>query len=141
MPEGNLTKTPTKYPEDYTGWGSPVSTPCPNSSRQRYYREGKIWEQTYERGKPLGAGRGRGELRSKWYRSYLSNPIREIFQQVLEYNYDTLAQRMRELSFLNKGITIELTDKRRKDEEGNFVYKKHFTPMKASKNTSAFLDS
>ena len=42
-------------------------------------------------------------------------------QQTTEYNYDTLATRMRELSYLNKGITITLTDKRNKDDEGNHI--------------------
>ena len=44
-------------------------------------------------------------------------PDKTIFE-VSEYNYDTLAARMRELAFLNKGIRINLTDKRQKDEKG-----------------------
>ena len=45
-------------------------------------------------------------------------PDATIFTQTLEYSYDTLAARMRELSFLNKGITITLTDKRDIDDKG-----------------------
>ena len=47
-------------------------------------------------------------------------PDGDIFT-VLEYKYETVAGRLRELSFLNAGITITLTDKREKDEEGNFI--------------------
>jgi DNA gyrase subunit B len=46
-------------------------------------------------------------------------PDASIFTQTLEYNYDTLASRLRELSFLNKGITITLTDKRHLAEDGS----------------------
>ena len=46
---------------------------------------------------------------------------KKIFTQTTDYNYDTLATRMRELSYLNKGITITFTDKREKDKDGNFV--------------------
>ena len=46
--------------------------------------------------------------------------ITTIFTQTIEYTYDTLSARMRELSFLNKGITITFTDKREIDEEGEF---------------------
>ena len=67
-------------------------------------------------------------------------PDPQIFKQVLEYNYDTLAQRMRELSFLNKGITIVLTDKRRKDEEGNFI-QETFHSDQGLKEYIRFLDS
>lgn len=46
-------------------------------------------------------------------------PDESIFT-VTEYKYDILEARMRELAYLNKGITISLTDRRQKDEEGNF---------------------
>ena len=46
-------------------------------------------------------------------------PLSEIFDDIV-YSYDTLSARMRELSFLNKGLTITITDEREKDEEGNF---------------------
>jgi DNA gyrase subunit B len=45
-------------------------------------------------------------------------PDKSIFQQTTEYNYDTLAARLRELAYLNKGITVILTDKRNFDDEG-----------------------
>jgi len=48
------------------------------------------------------------------------HPDATIFQ-VHEYNYDTLAARLRELSFLNKGIKLTLTDERRKNDDGSFV--------------------
>src|SRR5690606_15775062 len=54
-------------------------------------------------------------------------PDPEIFKHSTEYNYDTLASRMRELSYLNKGITITLTDKRKTDEEGNPVHEKFYS--------------
>ena len=48
-------------------------------------------------------------------------PDKTIFKDINTYSYDILATRLRELSFLNKGITITITDMRNKDEEGNFV--------------------
>lgn len=84
------------------------------------YRDGKIWEQNYERGKaihpvkPVGETDLRGTMVS-------FKPDATIFTQTLEYSYDTLASRMRELSYLNKGITLTLTDKRQKDENGDIV--------------------
>ena len=51
------------------------------------------------------------------------SPDKSIFTQSTEYNYETLATRMRELSYLNKGITITLTDKRNTDDEGNSDYR------------------
>src|SRR5690606_31041481 len=49
-------------------------------------------------------------------------PDPEIFQQSVVFSYDTLASRMRELAFLNKGLTITITDKRNKDENGEFIH-------------------
>ena len=83
------------------------------------YRSGQIWEQEYERGKTLYPVKAVGES-DKTGTIVTFKPDPQIFQQTLEYNYDTLASRMRELAYLNKGITIHLIDKRSKKEDGSF---------------------
>ncbi|NQX86659.1 MAG: DNA topoisomerase (ATP-hydrolyzing) subunit B [Flavobacteriaceae bacterium] len=84
------------------------------------HRDGKIWEQEYERGKTLYPVKTVGD--SDITGTVVTfKPDSEIFQQTLEYNYDTLASRLRELAYLNKGITVVLTDLRHKDEDGNVV--------------------
>ena len=84
------------------------------------YRDGKIWEQEYERGKTLYPVKSVGES-SETGTIVTFIPDNTIFTQTTEYSYETLANRMRELSYLNKGVTITLTDKRRKDEKGEFI--------------------
>jgi DNA gyrase subunit B len=83
------------------------------------YREGKVYEQEYERGKAMYPVKQVGET-TKRGTTVTFKPDATIFTQTLEYSYDTLAGRMRELSFLNKGITITLTDRRFKKENGDF---------------------
>ncbi len=83
------------------------------------YRDGKIWEQEYERGKTLYPVKQKGET-DKRGTTVTFKPDPTIFQQTLEYSYDTLASRMRELAYLNKGITIHLVDKRSKKDDGSF---------------------
>ena len=78
------------------------------------YRDGSVWEQEYERGKPKYQVRKLEKLRKKGLKLLL-NLIPEIFNQILEYDYEILSSRMRELSFLNKGVKISIEDKRRKD--------------------------
>ncbi|RXP56146.1 DNA topoisomerase (ATP-hydrolyzing) subunit B [Lutibacter sp. HS1-25] len=78
----------------------------------------QIWEQEYERGKPMYPAKPIGETTDKGTLVTFT-PDDTIFTQTVEYNYETLATRMRELSFLNKGLTITLQDKRVTDEEGN----------------------
>ncbi len=90
------------------------------------YREGKVWQQEYERGKALHPVKVIGESNDNGTMVTFS-PDKTIFTQTVEYNYDTLATRLRELSFLNKGITITLTDKRHKDDEGNYVFEKFYS--------------
>ncbi len=85
------------------------------------YRDGKIWEQEYERGKPMYPVRQVGETTERGT-TVTFKPDSSIFTQTVEYNYETLANRMRELSYLNKGITITLTDKRVKDKESEGGY-------------------
>jgi len=84
------------------------------------YREGKIWEQEYEKGKAIYPVRLVGDT-TKTGTEVTFTPDDTIFEQVTEFSYDTLAGRMRELAYLNKGIRISLTDKREKDKEGNYV--------------------
>ena len=84
------------------------------------YRDGKVWQQEYERGKPKGPVSTIGD-KSSTGTIVTFKPDPEIFKQTREYSYDTLAQRLRELAYLNKGIHIELIDKRNTDDKGEFV--------------------
>ena len=83
------------------------------------FREGKVWEQEYERGKPLYPVKSTGET-DRTGTVVTFRPDASIFTQTLEYNYDTLASRMRELAYLNRGITVDLVDKRHVNENGDF---------------------
>jgi len=79
-------------------------------------REGKIFQQEYNIGKPLYDVKVVGESTENGTEVTFT-PDKTIFDYS-EYNFDTLAARMRELAFLNKGITLTLTDKRQFDENG-----------------------
>ncbi len=79
-------------------------------------REGKVFEQEYERGVPKYAVRVTGESQKRGTTVHFL-PDKQIFP-VTEYNYETVATRLRELSFLNPRIRIILTDFHEKDEEG-----------------------
>ena len=79
-------------------------------------RDGKVYEQEYSIGKPLYDVREIGES-NETGTEVTFKPDGSIFEST-EYNFDTLAARMRELAFLNKGITISLTDNRNLDDEG-----------------------
>ena len=82
-------------------------------------RNGKVYEQEYSLGKPLYEVKEVGTTDKRGTTVHFK-PDTSIFT-VQEYNYDTLATRMRELAFLNKGIRITLCDGRRKDDEGNNI--------------------
>ena len=81
-------------------------------------RDGKIYQQKYSQGKALGNVQeiGTSEITGT---EVFFQPDESIFNELV-YNYDTLAARLRELAFLNKGITITLTDERVKEENGEF---------------------
>lgn len=80
------------------------------------HREGKIFQQEYNIGKPLYEVKEIG-VSDITGTEVTFSPDATIFESVI-YNFDTLAARMRELAFLNKGIKISLTDLREVDEEG-----------------------
>ena len=75
------------------------------------HREGKIFQQKYSKGKPITEVEVIGECDDTGT-IITFHPDPTIFVQTTEYKYDTLAARLRELSFLNKGIKIVLTDLR-----------------------------
>ncbi|WP_158963150.1 DNA topoisomerase (ATP-hydrolyzing) subunit B [Myroides fluvii] len=85
--------------------------------RATVYRDGKIYEQEYSKGKALFPVKVVGET-DKRGTTVMFKPDPTIFTQTLEYSYDTLASRLRELAFLNKGLTITLTDAREVNEKG-----------------------
>lgn len=82
-------------------------------------RDGKIYQQKYSEGKALEDVHEIGTTDDRGTEVFFQ-PDATIFQETV-YNYDTLAARLRELSFLNKGITITLTDERHQNEDGTFV--------------------
>lgn len=86
--------------------------------RAEVHRDGKVYEQEYSRGKPLYEVREIGNS-SNTGTKITFQPDPEIFDSTV-YKYDTLATRLRELAFLNKGLTLSITDEREVDDEGNY---------------------
>jgi DNA gyrase subunit B len=82
-------------------------------------RDGATWEQSYRRGKPASKLKQTGKTR-KTGTKVTFHPDPEIFKNI-NYVYDILAQRLRELAFLNKGLKITLTDERN-DKEAEFRF-------------------
>ena len=79
------------------------------------WRDGFVWEQSYAKGQPLSKFKKTGTTKKRGTKVHFL-PDKDIFTTI-EYNYDTLAQRLRELAFLNKGLTITLTDERATDSK------------------------
>ena len=103
------------------------------------YRDGNEYEQEYSKGKikyevrEVGSTSDQGTL-------VTFSPDPEIFAQTTDYNYETLSLRMRELSFLNKGIEISITDKRNKNEKGDFIHE-HFKSTEGLVEFVRYLDA
>ena len=77
------------------------------------HREGKIFVQKYSKGKPITEVEVVGECGADDHGTIITfHPDPTIFVQTTVYKYETLAGRLRELAFLNRGIKITLTDKR-----------------------------
>ena len=93
--------------------------------RATVHRDGEIWEQEYERGKALYEVKNTGKT-DKTGTIVTFRPDTTIFTQITEFNYDTLAGRLRELAFLNKGLSVRLIDLRGKDpnREGELFHSK-----------------
>jgi DNA gyrase subunit B len=87
--------------------------------RAEVHRNGNIYEQEFAIGKPLYSVREIGKS-ERTGTSVTFTPDASIFI-VTAYNYETLASRLRELSYLNKGISLKITDKRESEEDGSFL--------------------
>ncbi len=118
---GKFDKDSYKVSGGLHGVGVSVVNALSNHLRATVHRDGKIWEQEYERGKSLYPVKSIGETD---YRGTIVtfHPDETIFTQTIEFSYETLANRMRELSFLNKGVTISIMDKRQKDKDSESGY-------------------
>ena len=102
------------------------------------FRDGIIYQQEYAKGKPLYSVKELGKTDITGTKVTFW-PDDTVFT-VHEYKYNILQTRLRELAYLNAGITITLTDKRKKDEEGNFL-KEVFFSNEGLKEFVRFLDS
>ncbi len=83
--------------------------------------DGKIYKQEYSRGVPLYDLKVIGETKERGT-TISFRPDEEIFQETIEFSYDTLKNRLRELAFLNKGLKINLSDVREEKKKEDFVY-------------------
>ena len=123
---GKFDKDSYKVSGGLHGVGVSVVNALSNKLKATVFREGKTYQQEYEKGKALypvkqvGNSEGNGtEV------TFMADDT--IFQTEIVYSYEILSARLRELSYLNQGITIEITDKRNKDEEGNFIQDTFFS--------------
>jgi DNA gyrase subunit B len=101
------------------GVGASVVNALSESCDVEVKREGHIWKQSFKRGKPITGLDIIGDTDEHGTKTYFK-PDPEIFDEI-EYDYDTLAKRIRELAFLNKGIMINLKDERT-DKSETFHY-------------------
>ena len=113
---GKFDKDSYKVSGGLHGVGVSVVNALSRQLKATVYRDGKIYQQEYQRGvseypvKEVGEVDKRGTV-VEFY------PDPQIFNE-MEFSYETLSKRMRELSFLNKGITVTIVDRRTVDEKG-----------------------
>jgi DNA gyrase subunit B len=105
-----------------------VGVSCVNALSEAFdveiWRDGHVYEMDYSKGAPISELRTVGTSKRRGTKVHFL-PDKSIFT-VTEYNYDTLAQRLRELAFLNKGLTITLTDERTLDAKTGEAKKTEF---------------
>ena len=103
------------------------------------HRGGKIYKQSYSKGVPTSKVDILGDCDDRGT-SVTFKPDPDIFTYTTEYKYEILAKRLRELAFLNKGIHLTLTDKRKQDENGEYL-SEHFYSKEGLKEFVQYLDS
>ncbi len=103
------------------------------------YRQGKIFRQRFKRGVPQGDIEVIGTT-ERTGTTITFKPDNEIFTQTTTYNYDILNSRLRELAYLNKGIRLNITDKRDRDEETGEYRHDNYYSQEGLKEFVKFLD-
>ena len=134
---GKFDKDSYKVSGGLHGVGVSVVNALSENLEAKVFRDGKIWVQQYQKGKTLYPVKTDGKT-DKTGTQVTFKPDKSIFKEVLEYNYETLSNRMRELSFLNKGIVLSIIDKR-KEIDGKHV-SETFKSEEGLKEFIKFLD-
>ncbi len=101
-------------------------------------KEGKVYQQSFSRGIPQGDLKVIGESSGKGT-TITFKPDSEIFTTT-EYKYEILSARLRELAFLNKGVRLNITDKRVKNEDGSYLRDEYYS-VEGLKEFIKFLDA
>jgi DNA gyrase subunit B len=104
------------------GVGVSVVNALSESLKLEVWRDGHVWEQTYERGKPVTKFKKGRAVRSTGT-TITFTPDMEIFGEEIEFDFETLAERLRETAFLTRGMRVELIDERGAGERVEFQYK------------------
>ena len=104
------------------------------------HRGGKIYRQSYSKGVPTSKMEIVGDCEDRGT-TVTFKPDNTIFTLTTEYKYDTLANRLRELAFLNKGIHLTLTDKRKQDEQTGEYLSEHFYSKDGLQEFVKYLDA
>ena len=117
---GKFDKDSYKVSGGLHGVGVSVVNALSNHLTATVFLDGKVWQQEYEKGNSLYPVKTIGDTTENGTEvTFLADDT--IFQTEIVFSYEILSTRLRELSYLNQGVTIAITDKRSKDEEGNFV--------------------
>src|SRR6266849_4400738 len=111
---GKFDSSTYKVSGGWHGVGVSVVNALSEELELEIWRDGFTWEQTYSKGEPTSKLKKTGAVKAKTGTKVHFLPDRTILTETT-YNYDTLAQRLRELAFLNKGLLITLTDERTTD--------------------------
>ncbi|MDH5561322.1 MAG: DNA topoisomerase (ATP-hydrolyzing) subunit B [Deltaproteobacteria bacterium] len=116
---GKFNQSNYKYSGGLNGVGASVVNALSDELEMRIKRDGKIYKQSYSKGVPLSGLDIIGDT-DQTGTTIVFHPDSTIFEEV-EFNFDTLSNRLRELSFLNKGLTIKIEDERN-NKSHNFQY-------------------
>jgi len=106
---GKFDKDSYKFSGGLHGVGVSVVNALARSLQLEIYRDGKVYKQMYERGKPLGPLEVVGTTEKNGTK-IIFYPDPEIFKETTAFSFDTLSARLRELAFLNKKLAINITD-------------------------------